>query len=147
MTRRLIHTAGLLCLAACSLPAPEAARLPQSIPDLPPARTFGAVEVTPPQRSTAEMAQDFMDLSFRMESGRALPVFTRFEGPVRVGLTGRVPPSAAADLSRVLARLRSEAGVPVTQSGTGPAQITIEFMPRATLAGLVPEAACFVAPR
>ena len=137
----------ILLLATCSAPAPEAARLPQSIPDLPPPRAFGAVEVTPPQRSNAQMAQDFMDLSFRMESGRALPVFTRFEGPVRVGVAGRMPPSAAADLARVLARLRSEAGVPVTQSGGGPAQITIEFMPRATLAGLVPEAACFVAPR
>ena len=79
----------ILLLATCSAPAPEAARLPQSIPDLPPPRAFGAVEVTPPQRSNAQMAQDFMDLSFRMESGRALPVFTRFEGPVRVGVAGR----------------------------------------------------------
>ena len=35
-------------------------------------------------RSNAEIAQDFIDLEFRMESGRPLPVFTRFGGPVTV---------------------------------------------------------------
>ncbi|WP_436405760.1 DUF2927 domain-containing protein, partial [Albidovulum sp.] len=102
----------------------------------------------PPRRSNAEMAQDFMDLSFNLESGRSVPVFTRFEGPIRVRMTGAPPATAAGDLGRLLARLRSEAGLPITAARPDePAEITVEFLPRQTMQRLVPRAACFVAPR
>jgi Protein of unknown function (DUF2927) len=147
VTRRLALAACALLLAACGGREPQASRLPQAATDLPPIRTFGAVAATPPQRSNAAMAQDFMDLTFRMESGRAVPVLTRFEGPVTIRMTGRVPPTAPADLARVVARLRAEAGIDVTQTQDTGAAITVEFLPRHTLASLVPQAACFVAPR
>ncbi len=100
-----------------------------------------------PARPNAEMVQDFLDLSFRLESGRELPLLTRYEGPVRVRLTGPVPRNATTDLKRVLARLRSEAGIPITMTTGAEAEITVEFLPRRTMQRLVPRAACFVAPR
>lgn len=110
-------------------------------------RSFSASRGSPPIRANAEMVRDFMDLSFRLESGRDLPVFTRFEGPVRVRLAGAVPTSARADLGRVLARLRSEAGIDIASSTAANSEITVEFLPRRVMQRLVPRAACFVAPR
>lgn len=115
--------------------------------DLPPMRRFPASAGRPPERSNAEMARDFMDLSFSLESGRALPVLTRFEEPIRVRMTGAAPPTAAEDLGRLLARLRNEAGIDIAATAGGPAQITVEFLPRRVMQRLVPRAACFVAPR
>ncbi len=141
----------LLCaavgLAACGGPSPEASRRPGGEVSLPALRSFAGGPVTPPQRPNAEIAQDFIDLSFQMESGRSLPVLTRFEGPVGVRVTGRAPATAAADLARVLQRLRGEAGIDIAEAAGGDAGITIEFMPRRQLSALVPQAACFVAPR
>lgn len=115
---------------------------------LPPMKSFGAAHVDPPARPNPDMARDFLDLSFEMESGRLLPYMTRFEGPITIGLAGSVPPTAHPDLDRLLHRFRSEAGLDVhlAAAGTEP-NITIEFLPRATMQALVPQAACFVAPR
>lgn len=115
---------------------------------LPPMQAFPAMRAGAPQRSNADIARDILELEFRMESGRALPVFTRFEGPITVALAGDVPPSAHADLSRVMARMRSEAGIdirPAVQQGS--ASVVIDFQPRASLRRAVPSAACFVVPR
>ena len=99
------------------------------------------------RRTSGALAQDFMELSFAMESGRPLPWFSRFDGPITVALTGTVPPSAAPDLQRLLARLRNEAGLAVRIAAKGePASITVEFSPRAALKRLAPTAACFVVP-
>lgn len=98
-------------------------------------------------RSNAEIAQDFLDLEFRMESGRALPVLTRFEGgPITVALTGQVPPTAEADLARLISRFRNEAGLDVRRA-SGPANINVVFVPRKTIRATFSNVACFVAPR
>lgn len=99
-------------------------------------------------RSNADIAADILDLTFRMESGRTLAAFSRFEGPVTLRLTGAVPAAAATDAGRLLGRLRTEAGidireVPATQS----AGITVEFVPRARIRAVYPNVACFVVPR
>ncbi|NEX47184.1 DUF2927 domain-containing protein [Pseudotabrizicola algicola] len=96
-------------------------------------------------RGNGELAADFLDLQFRMESGRALPVLTRFEGPITVALSGDVPPVARGELTRLIARFRSEAGLDISQT-SGPASITIDFQPTAALRRVVPSAACFVVP-
>ncbi|HRV63973.1 MAG TPA: DUF2927 domain-containing protein, partial [Albidovulum sp.] len=103
---------------------------------------------TPPQRPlrpNGEMARNFLDLSFRLETGEDLPVLTRFEGPVSVAMTGAVPPTAGADLGRLLTRLRSEADIDIFRTD-GPAAITVEFLPRRVMQAQVPQAACFVEP-
>lgn len=91
------------------------------------------------------MARDFLDLTFSMESGRQLAVFSRFEGPVTVALAGDVPATAPRDLAALVGRLRSEAGIEISATD-GPASIIVEFASRAELRRLAPQAACFVVP-
>nr|WP_089882504.1 DUF2927 domain-containing protein [Citreimonas salinaria] len=98
------------------------------------------------QGSNTDLARDFLDLAFALESGSPLPSMTRFEGPIAVRLTGAPPPSLRADLTRLLARLRTEAGIDIRQTRQGPAQITIEAVRRDDIRAALPDAACFVVP-
>jgi len=114
--------------------------------DLPPVRVFAGSSPAAPARANNDLAFDFIELSFRLESGRELPVLTRFEGPITVAVTGAQPPSLQHDLTRLLGRLRSEARIDITQT-TGPvANITINAVPRSEIRNALPQAACFVAP-
>ena len=110
-----------------------------------PTIVFPATPGLPPQRSNAQMAQDFLDLEFHMESGLALPILTRFDLPVTVALTGAIPATAATDLHVLLSRLHTEAGLDLTPVAAN-AAITLNFVPRATLRRIEPSAACFVIP-
>ncbi|HHB81307.1 MAG TPA: DUF2927 domain-containing protein, partial [Aliiroseovarius sp.] len=75
------------------------------------------------------------------------PVLTRFEGPVSVAVVGNAPAVLQKDLDRLLSRLRIEAGIDIGRARPGaPASITFEVIPKSRLQGLVPDAACFVAP-
>ena len=56
------------------------------------------------------------------------------------------PPTAPGDLAKLISRFRNEAGLDVSAVASGPASITVEFLPRAKLQALVPQASCFVAP-
>ena len=142
----------MLMLAACA-PAPPAevskARPFDVVPMIarPAMKIFPAAPVSPPARSNADIARDIMDLEFNLESGRPLPVLTRFDGPVTVAVTGRVPPTALAELGHLMARLRAEAGIDISMAVGAKAAITIEFLPRKHMQAAVPTAACFVAPR
>ncbi len=103
--------------------------------------------LTAPLHGNADLARNFLDLEFQMESGRRLSVLTRFETPVTVALAGAAPPQAAAELQRVVARMRAEAGLDIHTAAAGSqANITIEFIPRRTLTRAAPTAACFVVP-
>ncbi|MDN5788458.1 DUF2927 domain-containing protein [Pseudorhodobacter sp.] len=108
---------------------------------------FGLTAAPRPTRSNASIARDFLELTFNMESGRPLPVLTRFEGPITVKVAGPVPGNAATDLARVLARFRNEAGIDVRQVASGPASINIEFVPRNVIRTTYANVACFVVPR
>ncbi|MGB3280487.1 MAG: DUF2927 domain-containing protein, partial [Pseudorhodobacter sp.] len=108
---------------------------------------FGLAAPARPQRSNADIGRDFLELSFKMESGRPLPVLTRFEGPITVRTSGKVPASAATDLARLLQRFRSEAGLNIREVAGGPASINIEFVPRAAIQATYNNVACFVVPR
>ncbi|MDT8855608.1 DUF2927 domain-containing protein [Paracoccaceae bacterium Fryx2] len=142
----------VLALTACAS-APPAPQVSMGRPHdavattaLPAMKSFGAPRVASPGRSNAQIARDFLDLEFQMESGRILPVFTRFEGPVTVAIAGQAPPTAAADLARLVQRFRTEAGIDIRQT-TGPASITVEFLPRERIQATFANVACFVAPR
>lgn len=109
-------------------------------------RFDGALPRPVPMPSNAQLMQDFLDLSFQLESGRVLPAFTRFEGPVTVAVLGDAPDTLATDLDELLVRLRREAGIDISRAKEGrAASITIEALPRRELQNFVPEAACFVA--
>jgi len=152
MLRAFLFSA-VLALSACGANAPITdmtgrRALPEDIATLPPMKRFAAPRVIRPVRSNTQIARDFLSLAFLMESGRRLPVLTRFEGPVTVRVTGTPPRTLAADLTALIARLRREAGIDISRvRGDTPANITIEAMPRARLQRLVPQAACFVVPR
>jgi hypothetical protein len=143
----------VLILAACGggvvrspdIP-PVAGRFATTV--LPPMQRFADAGGGPSRRSNNEIAQDFLDLSFRLETGRPLVAFSRFDGPMTLRMQGAVPATARRDLDQLMARLRSEAGLPVTLAqGSAPAAITIEFLPRRKLQARARDAACFVAPR
>lgn len=140
-----------LVLAGCAASVPDdtATRLSAARPSaLPAMKTFATVRAAPPERSNRAIARDFLDLSFELESGRALPVLTRFEGPITVRVTGARAPSLGPDLARLLHRMRREAGIEITRvDARQSASITIEVVTRAELQRYVPQAACFVVPR
>lgn len=115
---------------------------------LPTMNTFATLPAPGVTRTNTSVASDFMALAFQLESGRRLPVLSRFDGPVSVRVTGRPPPSLAPDLARLLTRLQAEAGLTIRQvKAAEPANITIEVVPGGALQRSVPNAACFVAPR
>jgi len=115
---RLPMIALALCALAACTPSPQVSK------SRPPA-DVGVGFGSPTGLGTAAIAlsggsfaRDFMDLTFAMESGRGLDIFTRFEGPVTVALTGDVPPSAPRDLGALIGRLRQEAGIDISPSPT-----------------------------
>ena len=147
MRRVAVSLVLAVLLAGCAVAVPETpGRRETALPALPPMKTFAPARAAPPTRSNAGIARDLLELEFTMESGRPLPVLTRFEGPVTVALTGAVPATAPADLAALLGRLRAEAGIGIRAVAAPPAAITVEFLPRAKMQALVPQAACFVVP-
>ncbi len=113
---------------------------------LPPIKTFSDPNPMPPFRANSDIARDFLDLSFQLESGSNLSTFTRFEGPVTVQVTGAPPATLLPDLDRLIHRLRSEAHIPISRVRNGPANITIQAVSRRDIQRYQPSAACFVVP-
>ncbi len=140
----------LVALSACApTPQTEVAdrRAPATALDLPPMKTFAARRGPDPRRPNAQIAQDYLDLTFQMESGRKLPYMTRFAGPIKVSVNAGAPGHLERDLGQLLSRLRNEAGIPISRAQRGEtAQIFVEAIPRKTLQKAVPQAACFVVP-
>ncbi|MEM6896884.1 MAG: DUF2927 domain-containing protein [Pseudomonadota bacterium] len=113
---------------------------------LPPIKSFAPVPAPRALRSNTDIARDFLDLTFRMESGRTLNTMTRFEGPISLRVLGDTPVSLAPDLGRLLQRLRDEAGLEITVTTENSANINVVALPKAQLQQAVPGAACFVVP-
>ncbi|MEQ9693502.1 DUF2927 domain-containing protein [Shimia sp. SDUM112013] len=137
-----------LLLGAC-MSAPQSeppTRAAVADTTLPPMKIFASPQPAPPLRSNRDIARDFLDLSFKMESGRTLPILTRFEGPITVRVTGRPPASLQPDLTRLIYRLRNEARIDINVSNAKDANITIEAISRQQIKRSLPHAACFVAP-
>jgi hypothetical protein len=135
----------LFLLAACS--GQETSRLDTGDLRLPPMKTFAQPKPTPPVYSNAQLARDYLELTFTLENGDNVPLFTRFEGPISVRVLGSAPPTLVPDLDRLLSRLRREAGLDISRvAASEPATITIEPMPRSQIHRIAPTAACFVRP-
>lgn len=115
--------------------------------DFPEMRRFAGESPSAATRPNSEIALDFTDLAFQMESGRKLPVFTRFEGPITVRVSGPISQTTFDDLKALLARLRSEARIDITLTSADDANIVIEAVPTRALQRVAPNAACFVVPR
>ncbi len=101
----------------------------------------------PSRRPNDQLAQDFLDLEFHLESGQSLPVLTRFSGPITLSMTGAVPSTARSDLLALTARLQTEVGLTLQLlPDNQPATLTLAFQPRSVLHRMEPTAACFVVP-
>lgn len=152
--RALSGLAMALAVSGCAshpFYAPEPAPTPEMIEAtraLPPTKAFGAPQPEPPRRSNTEIARDFVDLSMKLENGTDLPVFTRFQQPVTIALTGPATPVFKTELARLVQRIRSEAGIDIRQvSSAAAADISVEAISQDALQRQVPSAACFVLPR
>lgn len=154
LVARLSGLALLAVLAGCAgTPAPKdtpAARASTAALDLPLADPSAGRDTPAPRNASlpgnSVLARDFMELSFALESGRPISRFTRFEGPISVSFAGPVPPTAGTELSRLVARLSGEAGIPISTRAGAANRITVEFVPRRAMSHEVPNAACFVVP-
>ena len=146
--RRRMAAVAMTVLASCTpIADPPPSRAVPMASALPPMKAFPAGQTVAATRPNAEIAQDFLDLAFRMESGRTLAVMSRFEGPIRVRVAGPAPATLRGDLEALLGRLRREAGIDIAATDAATAEITVQAVPQSTLQRAVPKAACFVVPR
>ncbi|GAA6182070.1 MULTISPECIES: DUF2927 domain-containing protein [unclassified Shimia] len=113
---------------------------------LPPVKAFSTPRPLPPARSNRDIARDFLDLTFELESGRPLERLTRFEGPITVRVTGDPSAGTISDLKALLVRLRNEAGINITLTNDSAANVTIQAVSRRDIRRALPQAACFVVP-
>ena len=131
--------------------------LARPLPPAPPRRSrgeitsvrFGAV-ILPKgvARSNLDLAEDFLDLTFALESGENArpPAALR---DARCASTCARPTLAAyrPDLTALLARIRAEAGIDIAETDDpAAAQIRIEAVPAAQISRVFPTAACFIVP-
>jgi hypothetical protein len=137
--RLLLWFAALAGLAGC-------AELPP-LPDITSVR-FGAT--TLPRgvaRSNQDLAEDFLELTFGLESGEKLDRLLRYEKPVRIYLASPALAPYRPDLAELIARLRAEAGIDVAETRDGAsAELRIEAVPSQQISRIFPTAACFIVP-
>ena len=134
------------CVPASQPGVVTRAAMEPSISSLPPMKSFSTHSPTAVPKSNNDLSLDFIELAFRMESGKDLSVLTRFEGPVSIRVTGAPPPTLRPDLTRLINRLRTEAGVNISPTNAPTANITVEAVSRSKIRKVLPQAACFVAP-
>lgn len=134
------------CVPASNPDVATRAAIGTSGSSLPPMKNFAVSLPEAPVRSNNDLALDFIELSFQMESGRTLPVLTRFETPISVRVTGSPSPTLIPDLRRLMARLRTEARIDIRETRNEIANVTIQAVSREDIRRVLPQAACFVAP-
>ncbi len=137
----------LILLTACT--PVEISETPQrAAPSaLPPMKSFASRPGLPVTRPNTQIAQDFLELAFELESGQTLKRLTKFKGPIKVHVAPGAPRGLVSELDQLLSRLRREAQVPITRAAPGEAaQIYVEAVPVAQLQRAVPGAACFIYP-
>ncbi len=113
---------------------------------LPPLKSFATPSPERPTRSNIDIARDFLELAFHLESGRELPALTRFEHAITVRVTGSPPATLMPDLTRLLYRMKSEAQLNVSLTKSPNANVTIQAVSRDDIRKNLPHAACFVVP-
>jgi len=143
---RGLALSALFALSSCALPVePLASR--SAVSPLPPMKVFANAAPEQPARSNREIARDILDLTFQLESGRALSTFSRFEGPITVALTGApAPKTLERDLDQLIARLREEAQLPITRTDATEGSIRVEVIDKASMRNFDANVACIVVP-
>jgi hypothetical protein len=162
MRRFLLALAGFLALAgpaaqAAGAPLPVArpdrpavdAALPPGPPPLvaePGDAAFGdAAPAGHTAYSNESLAELFVTLTHELEWGGRRPGLARYEGPVRVGVTGPGAGRHIGFLDRYLAELRIRAGVPIARTAP-PHNLLVRFVPGRDFRARMPRHYCVVAP-
>ncbi|MEO1550955.1 MAG: DUF2927 domain-containing protein [Pseudomonadota bacterium] len=98
-------------------------------------------------QSNAQLSQDFLNLTFALESGEPLPRLLRHEGPIKVYMRPEGLSRYGRDLDNLLMRLRKEAKIDITRTQQqAQAQIHISGVPSRQIDRAFKGAACFVTP-
>ena len=126
------------CLAACAaMPGPDIT----SVRFAPAAQPRGVA------RSNLDLSQDFLELTFALESGEKLDHLLRYEAPVRIYLASPELAPYRPDVAELIHRLRAEAGVDVAETADPEAaQIRLQMVPAEEISDIFPTAACFIVP-
>lgn len=130
----------MLLVAGCALPETEQTQI-SSVRFGNTSRPVGV------ERSNADLAEDFLDLTFGLESGEPITGMLRYEKPIRVYMSGPGLDVYQADLDALIGRLQREAEIDIARSRSGSgADILIEAVPSDQISRYFPEAACFIVP-
>lgn len=98
-------------------------------------------------RSNQDIARDFLDLTFALETGKTLDRLLKFEGDVGVMLYGPLARDYRPELSNLLTRLQREASLPIKEvSNPDLAQIHVHAVTKRDIRRVFPGAACFIVP-
>ena len=98
-------------------------------------------------RSNLDIADDFLDLVFRLEGGETVPALLKYDGPIRVALRSPGLATYKPEIDALLGRLRKEAGIDIRQvPSNAPAEILVHAVSRQNIQRAVPGAACFIEP-
>ena len=140
---RIFLVAALTMVAACTdLPTRAVTAVPDDIPRFPPTQQPRGVA-----KSNVDLAQDFLDLTFALENGDTLQRLLKYSGPVRVALRSPGLQTYQPEISTLIQRVRSEAGIDIALTNTtAEAQIHIHAIPRSAISRAFPGAACFIVP-
>lgn len=152
MNKRYLYNAGLAGAFACVFASAvygESTRAATSLDLLEQsANTVLAFPSTPapaPKISNQDVRDIFIALSFMLEDGKRLPVFSRFETPIRVRVIGKTPKIMQYDLKQLLGRLRNEARIDIRLTSGADYNVTVHAVAQAKIQEHLPMAACFVA--
>jgi hypothetical protein len=98
-------------------------------------------------RSNADLAEDFLDYTFALETGETLDGILRYEEPIRIHFRQPGLTAFRDDIDTLLARLQREAGIEISEvAAPGEAHIVVETVPRSQIERIFPSAACFIVP-
>ena len=114
--------------------------------ELPAAKIFPATVPTPTRRSNRDIARDFLDLAFMLESGAKLERFSRFEKPITVRLDGKADTILRKDLNQLINLLKRQSFIDIRETTDSDAAIVIHSVPGREIRRIRPLAACFVVP-
>lgn len=133
----------VLMAAACTnLPTRAVSALPDDLMRFDP-----VIQPRGVARPNADIAEDFLDLTFALEGGDTVPQLLKFRGPVRVALRSAGFETYEPEINTLITRLQREAGLDIALTDQpDTAQIHVEAISRATISRAFPGAACFIVP-
>lgn len=146
---RCLSLLALFVLAACAQNGPDTKERQVSRSQNPAtlARFAPKTQPTGVARSNSDIAQDFLDLTFALETGKTLDRLLKFEGEVGVMLHGNLAKAYRPELTNLITRLRSEARVQINETATPErANIHVHAITKREISRVFPGAACFIVP-